>query len=164
MKIQNIILALICLLSLSACDYDWYSTANLYTQNETNSEYLVYVRYEDTVGIYRSKNLKSVVLPYQKSQLIQSMSYVVPYSSESPLVSIPYGYIYILNRKDSTYFKFRTTEYNKFDPTAYFYSDYTKDLKNRIGITNYNVTINDSLVSKMVKDKLVADSIMNIWY
>ena len=164
MKIKNIILILICMFLLSACENDWLSTANLYTKNETDGEYIVYLRHNDTVGIYVTKNLKSVVLPYQKTQLIQSESGITPNTNrEGPVFGLSSGYIYVLNRKDSTYFKFRTNDYTILDPTAYYYEQTEVDSKNKIAITNHYLTINDSLVLKMVKDKLVADSILTIW-
>lgn len=165
MKVRNIILIFICMCSLSACEYD-YCTGNTYTKNETNGEYIVYLRYRDTIGMRTTKNVKSVVLPHQKTQLIQYQYGIVEGLDNISTAALSSGYIYVLNTKDSTYFKFSNWGYDLSDPTSYYYRDSNtqKYGYSKIGVTNFYIVINDSLVSKMVKDKQMADSIMNIWY
>lgn len=164
MKTKNIILILICMFLMSACENDWLSKGNLYTKNETGSEFVVYVRYNDTIANFRN-NLKSVNFPYQKTQLILSRSVITSNKDrEGPIYRLPHSYIYVLNRKDSTYIKIESNSCYEFGSTAYYYGYDDVDSKNKIFIAKYYLTINDSLVSKMVKDKLVADSILNIWY
>jgi len=139
----------------SSCEKNHYGLTNVYAENQTSSEYLIYLDYKSFID--SESNKQSIVLPNASKQIINT--YLIE-GSDDYFVGYPF-YAWIYNKTDSTYMKIYSEDL--FQPCAYGRIEMNKTKQNLPTLVeNTYITINDSLTSKMIKNTHLSDSIFGL--
>jgi hypothetical protein len=151
------ILLVMCL--FSSCQNDYYNLTNVYVENPTNTEYLIFLDYKSFIN--SESNKLCVILPNTSKQIIDT--YITDNDVDNKYLGDYPFYAWIYNRKDSTYVKLDSRDFMLMAPCPYAKVE-TSHTKQRIStlITNEYIIINDSLISKMTKNTHLTDSIFGL--